>query len=103
MKVMTVLQARVPPADWATLVDSYQAAVRHLPEQMIESFLLQNKEDPNLWTALGLWSSREAFKEYQSSVEIPAGIMIFRSAGVEPTMVLHEVAANGIGAAAKKP
>jgi hypothetical protein len=97
MMVMTVLQAWVAPTDWATLVDSYKAGTRRLPEQMVESFLLQNKDAPSLWDCISLWRSREALKEYQTSVETPGGIMMFRAAGAEPILTIYEVVANGNG------
>ena len=38
--------------------------------------------------------SREALAEYRRSVEVPGGILIFRSVGAEPTLSIFEVAAS---------
>ena len=95
MMIMTVLQANIEPENWLALQDAYKAGTRHLPEQMIESFLVQSNEDPTLWRGIAIWRSRAEFEEYRHTVDTPGGIWMFRSAGAEPNLTIFNVVGNG--------
>jgi hypothetical protein len=97
--VMTVLEARVAPEQWAALEQAFQQAGDRLPPQMVESFLVHSTTDPALWRGISLWRSREALDEYRRSVETPGGVLFFRSAGVEPTLSIFEVANHRVNSA----
>ena len=95
MMIMTVLQANIEPENWLTLQDAYKAGTRHLPEQMIESYLVQSNEDPTLWRGIAIWRSRAEFEEYRHTVDTPGGIWMFRVAGAEPILTIFDVMGNG--------
>ncbi len=90
--VMTVLEAHVAPEQWPTLEAGYQGAVEGLPPQLVRTYLVQSADDPTLWRVISLWHSRKALDEFRQSVETPGGVLIFRSAGAEPTLSIFEVA-----------
>jgi|SRR5689334_20575805 len=92
--VITILEAHVPAEQWNALQDAYQATHANSPAQLRESYLIQSTSDPTLWRSIGIWHSRAAFEEYRQSVEVPRGVLFFRSAGVEPTLRLFEVKAQ---------
>ena len=92
--VMTLLEARVPPDRWASLEASYASATEQLPSQMLETFLVQSATDAELWRVVSVWRNRDAMEEYRRSVATPGGVLIFRAAGVEPTLALFEVIAT---------
>jgi hypothetical protein len=92
--LMTVLQANIARENWTTLKDAYNAGMRHIPEQMIESFLVQSDEDPTLWRGVAIWRSRADFEEYRHTVDTPGGIWMFRVAGAEPTVMKFDIVSN---------
>ncbi len=92
--ILTILEASVAPEQWKSLQQAYQAGIEHLPAQMVQTFLVQQTKDPRKWQILSIWRSREALEEYRKSTNTPEGILWFRSAGVEPSLVLYQVVAH---------
>lgn len=87
--VMTVLEARIAPEQWAAFEQAYRGV--QIPPQMLQAFLVRDAADRAVWRAVSIWRSREALDEYRRSVETPAGILFFRSVGAEPTLSVFEV------------
>lgn len=94
MKVITILEARVSPENWDALEYEFKSGTDHLPPQLIQSFLIHNAKDPELWRIISVWRSREALEEMRRTEGTPAGILMFRAAGVEPTLSLFDVMAQ---------
>jgi hypothetical protein len=88
--VMTVLEARVPQEKWAELEARYGQSIP-LPAQMIETFLVQSTDDPELWRGVSVWRSRAELEAYRRSVDVPGGFLIFRSVGAEPSVSVFDV------------
>ena len=90
-KIITILEAKVNAEKWGTLRKAYRAvkAKRSMP-MPLQSFLLQMKETPKLWRIITVWESMEVLQKMRSSGKTPAGILIFREAGVEPTLSIFE-------------
>lgn len=92
---MVTWEARVPEEAWATLRQAYAQVSASVPSQMIEHFLTQDADDPELWRAVSVWHSAEALDEYRHSVATPGGQLVFRAAGVETTRSIAEVVVHG--------
>jgi hypothetical protein len=93
--VMTVLEGHVSADKWEALRETYGGEpTATLPSQMVQTFLVQNMEDPTIWRAVSVWKSRDALAEYRNSVETPGGVLLFRSVGVEPTLTIYDVAVH---------
>ncbi len=90
---MTVLEARVSPDRAAELTRLYEDA-GPLPSQMLRAFLVRSTTDPLVWRGISIWRSRAALEEYRRSVPTPAGIMMFRAVGAEPSVSVWDVAAS---------
>ena len=91
-KIITILEARVSEEKWETLRNAYQAIkAKQLAPMPLQSFLLQMKEDPKLWRIVTIWESMEVLQKMRGSGETPAGVLIFREAGAEPTLSIFEV------------
>ena len=97
--VMTILEAHVTPENSAALEQAYAAGTEHLPPQLLQTFLVHSTPDSTLWRIVGLWDSREALEEMRRSTETPAGVLMFRAAGVEPTLAVFDVADHATGLA----
>jgi hypothetical protein len=92
--ILTILEASVAPDQWTTLELAYQKGIAHLPAQMVQTFLVQQTKDSSRWQILSLWHSREALDEYRQATGTPEGILWFRAAGAEPTLVVSQVVAH---------
>ncbi len=91
--VVTILEAHVALDRWSVLRNAYTSGLDNLPPQMVETFLLQSTSDQSLWQIVSVWKSREALNEMRNSGETPAGVVMFRSAGAEPTLSILNVSA----------
>jgi quinol monooxygenase YgiN len=89
--VMTSLEAHVDPAKQESLQQALKEQVEKKLPGLIEAVLAHSAEDPNLWRLMGFWESREAFESYRRSVDVVAGLLIFRAAGAEPTFAMFDV------------
>lgn len=89
--VMTVLEGRVAPDQWAKLQALYEGEAARLPAQMLQAFLVQNPGEPAVWRGISVWRSRAALEEYRRSVDTPGGVAMFRAVGAEPTLGIWTV------------
>lgn len=91
-KIITILEAEVSEKNWDTLQKAYRTLKEKepVPPGLVLSFLLQKKENPKLWQLMGIWESMEVLEKMRSSGETPAGILVFREAGAEPTLSLFK-------------
>lgn len=89
--VITILEAEVDRNNWNKLKEVFKSGLSKKPIQIKETYLIQNRENPNLWCGVSLWNSKEALEEYRKSVEVPGGVLIFRSVGAEPTLKIFDV------------
>ena len=88
---MTVVEASVPAERWADLEQNFARIGAAMPAALSQTFLTQDSADPTHWRLLGVWPSRAAFDEYRASVATPAGVLIFREIGAEPTLRAFEI------------
>lgn len=99
--VMTILEAHVAPENWVALEEAYRAGTKDLPPQLVETFLIHSNPDSTLWRIVGLWHSREALEEMRQSTETPGAVLMFRTAGAEPTLAVFDVDGHASGPAAE--
>lgn len=96
--IMTTLEAEVDPEQWEKLDEAFREGTKTLPPQIVQTFLAYSGADPNVWRIITLWRSREALDEYRQMTGTPGGVLMFRRAGVEPTLHITEIVAHGCGA-----
>ena len=89
--VMTVLEAHVPADHWLDMEQGFANMGTAKPPQIMQSMLTQGSADPTVWRLIAIWRSREAFDEYRASGVTPAGVLLFRSVGAEPTLSISAV------------
>lgn len=89
--VITILEGQVPEGKQAILKSAYSAAISKLDTGIIETFLIQDSKDNNLWRIVTIWKDQEALDAMRNSGETPKGILIFREAGVTPTLSIPKV------------
>ncbi len=89
--VMTILEARVAQEKWTVLEQAFNLAVQHRDPGLVQTFLIHNLREPEVWRLLTVWESREALETMRSSGETPRGVLIFREAGAEPVLSVYAV------------
>lgn len=94
--VITVLEAHVASEKASILKQAFEAGLKELPPQMLQTFLVNSSDDPTLWRGISVWCSRSALMEYRQSVDTPEGILMFRAAGAEPKLSILDVIANSL-------
>ena len=90
--VLTVLEARVESEKWPTLRREYGKGTSRLIPQITQTYLVQNEKDLSLWRIMTIWKSQAALEEIRSSGQTPAGVLMFRAAGAEPTLSIYDIA-----------
>jgi len=89
--LLTVLEGRVEAARVVELRAAYaELATKPKPAGLIRSQLIQAVADPGLWRIQTLWENREALDAMRHA-GTPAGVLIFRGAGAEPTLSIFDV------------
>ena len=92
--VITVLEARLEIARTADVVEAYaQISKQPRPAGLVRSQLVQGLNDPSVWQIQTVWESREALAAMRAA-GTPAGVLVFRGAGAEPTLSMFEVVAS---------
>ena len=91
--LLTILEATVAPDRAADLQAAFRGAPSQLPAGFIRSHLISAANDPTRWRIETLWTSREALAAMRQS-GTPAGVLMFRAAGAEPSLSIYDVAST---------
>jgi len=92
VKILSIVEARVNEAQWKTLREGYEKVDRQsLPTSLINSCLVQDIKEPELWRIVTIWESLEAMSEYRKSVDTPAWILVFEAANVTPDLIINTI------------
>lgn len=86
-----MLEAELNDEQGKRLLTEFHSTVTPRPtEHMpIEAFVTK-QADGNVWRIVAVWQSREAFDAMRAAMT-PRGVVMFRTAGVEPTLTLFDV------------
>jgi quinol monooxygenase YgiN len=95
--VITILEGRVEQIRGADLRQAFDAGRTHLPEGLVESYLIQSRADAENWRIISVWASHEALAQMQRTEQVPGGVRMFRAAGAEPTLTVFNVAGRLLG------
>lgn len=88
--VLTILEASVAPERVVDLQAAFQNAATEVPAGFVRSHLVSSVADPARWRIETLWTSRDALTAMRQ-LGTPAGVLMFRAAGVEPALSLYDV------------
>ena len=91
--VLTILEATVEPERVVDLETAFRNAAAQVPPGFIRSHLMSAAADPTRWRIETLWSSREALAAMRQT-GTPAGVLMFRAAGAEPSLTIYSVAST---------
>ncbi len=89
--VITILEGNVPSGQEHKLQQAFRDASKNIPPQLKQSFLIHSTAQPNVWKIITVWKDRQSLEQMRSTTEVPAGILMFRSAGTEPSLSILDV------------
>ncbi len=92
--VMTTLEARIEVENWHMLRDEFRIALQAPEPGLIATYLVQMRNDADVWRIITLWRDAEALAAMRAA-GTPSGVLVFRSAGAEPTLLVADVAVHG--------
>ncbi len=85
--VITILEAEMPADKVSKLEANYADGIKEPEPGLVQSFLIKNGGKCKIIT---IWESREALNAMKSR-GTPKGVLMFRYAGVEPSLLAYEV------------
>jgi hypothetical protein len=88
--VLTILEATVLPERASDLQAAFRGAGAQVPLGLIRSHLISSAAEPTRWRIETLWESRDALAAMRQA-GTPAGVLMFRAAGAEPSLSIYEV------------
>jgi hypothetical protein len=91
--VLTILEATVEPDRVAHLEAAFRGAAADVPAGFVRSLLVSAGGSPARWRIETLWTSREALVAMRQA-GTPAGVLMFRAAGAEPSLTVCDVIAT---------
>lgn len=92
--ILTVLEGTVAVGRAADLEAAFRAAAGQAPPGLLRTHLLCASTDQTRWRIETLWQSRAVLDAMRQSTSTPAGVLMFRAAGAEPTLTIFEVIAT---------
>lgn len=92
--LLTILEATVPSGREDALQAAYEdVSTTPLPQGLVRTELIRDARDGTRWRIQTWWASRAALDAMRSA-GTPAGVLMFRAAGVEPTLSIFEVVSS---------
>jgi quinol monooxygenase YgiN len=80
--LLTVLEGIIAPERAPDLEAAFERAGQPRPEGLLRSELLRGVTAPDTWRIQTLWADRQALERMRAQ-GTPAGVLMFRAAGVE--------------------
>jgi len=89
--IITISEATVSSERWQALEQAFREGVKKAPQQLRQTYLLQDRDHPQTWRTIAVWRSVEAYEEAcaQGAHELCA--QVFNSVGVQPTRRVFNV------------
>ena len=94
-RILTIIEAVVVADSWPKLVEEYEKVEKSsLPQAVLNTYLIQDKNEPSLWRIVTTWDSFEAMSEYRQRVTTPIWMLVFENVGAAPKLIISEVRAS---------
>ncbi|PKO14033.1 MAG: hypothetical protein CVU39_15745 [Chloroflexi bacterium HGW-Chloroflexi-10] len=81
---VTILSGRVADENWRGLESSFEQVIKHPPQGILSSTLIQCQGEPKLWQIITTWKSHAAYKEAQEQKITSICYDLFCNAGTTP-------------------
>ena len=94
--IITIIEANVPQEKWLDLEMAYKAKIHHVPPQLKETYLIHDRNYPEVWRIISIWRSIEAYEEVSNSPIYETCMQVFRAVDVHPTRRIFDVPAHHV-------
>ncbi len=96
MQVMTVAEGRVPASRSKEFENAYMSLRKgRLPEGLVESSLLRDENNPEIYRIATVWESREILEKnrkiWEEKNQLPAAVLLFKKVGAEPELRIFDI------------
>lgn len=92
--LISTLTGHVSIEDVEILKGRFAREIRHTPEGLLQTYLIQSHEDPNCWQVISIWRSHEAYEHAHSEKLTEACVQMFCDAGSTPKRAIFRVVEN---------
>lgn len=94
--VITILEASVDPQYWQKLESVFSNEVKTLDPGIVQTYLVHNKREENLWRIITIWESQAALDAMRLSGETPRGVVMFHLVDAQPQLTIFDVIAQSV-------
>jgi quinol monooxygenase YgiN len=94
--VITILEASVDPQYWQKLESVFSNEVKTLDPGIVQTYLVHNKREENLWRIITIWESQAALDVMRLSGETPRGVVMFHLVDAQPQLTIYDVIAQSV-------
>jgi quinol monooxygenase YgiN len=88
---ITILEGQVKEQNWLQLEKNYEAAMRHTPDGLVESYLIHCLDNKGLWRIISVWKDEDTYIFYKSKKIVDTCAQLFCDAGTTPNRTHHHV------------
>lgn len=92
--LITILTGHVSDENDEILKSRFAQELRHPPQGLLQTFLIQSQDTPRRWQIVSVWRSREAFERAHSEKMTEVCVQMFCDAGGTPERATFRVVAN---------
>jgi quinol monooxygenase YgiN len=89
--VVTIVDATVLVGSWQNLTDAYAKETINIPEDILQTFLIQSKVQPTKWRIITHWRSQEDLDKMRQTEKIPPAVRIFQSVNAKPSIEVWKI------------
>ena len=88
--IVTILEGKLSPDKIPLFKKKYNKILQNRPSSLVKTYLLLDTENQNTCKIISVWKSKEDLEEMRKK-GTPAGVLLVREAGVEPSLSIYEV------------
>jgi quinol monooxygenase YgiN len=92
--LITVLTGSVSKENVEVLKKRFAQEIRHAPQGLLQTYLIQSHEKPNCWKIITIWRSQEAYEQAHTEKLTETCVQMFCEAGSTPERTVFSVVGN---------
>ena len=90
-KVVTIVEGKIPFSKTKEFEDAYASVKGPFPSGWVESRLIKNSSDPEIYRIETVWESRKVLEKYRTSTTTPVAVALFQKVGINPIVNIYEI------------
>ncbi len=90
--LLTILTGHVSKENQEILKGRFARELHHPPHDLLQTYLVQSRDDPQHWQIISLWRNLETYEKEHSEKTMEACVQMFCDAGSMPERTTYTVA-----------